>query len=447
MPRRKKPRGYSPKARKEHPGVTISNDRGLIVLRWREVLPGGRQGKRRKEVVKDRAGRPIETRREALPHAVSKSRELQAERVALSGVDERDEHNPGATWDELVDDHAAYLVRKGRSPKTSKVYAETWAFIQPDTWPQRPEIPKRLRLKDLEGFAHLLSQRTNTNTGEPLSPHYIASILRNLKALLNHGRRRLRCVLLDSETIAEGLEPTVRGDVKPTVIPAAKLRNILKVARDQDVEREATAVFPLLAVFMLTGARRGEIERLRWSAGRPQARESWVDFDGGRIVMYSTKTGDERVVPLENRPLLGEMLRSLSYNVDIYEKPYVFGGTRPLAIARKRDTSEKRGRSLKRAFYEVRKATGADWSLKDLRSTTATHLANSRLYGSEMQSLAWELGHDEKILKRHYAGQFRLPKAQRNAATVEAALGIERVLNQWLASTMSRGKTTRLRPA
>lgn len=444
MPRRKKPRGYSAKAREVHPGVTISSERGVIVLRWREELPGGRKGKRRKEVVKDAAGLPVLTRTAAESFAVAKSKELQRDRVTLKGTDHTDESDPGASWDKLRSEHREHLRRKGRSPRTIDVYDQAWLFVE--AWPSRPALPKLLSLKSLEDFGAFVAAKPHKDTGQRLSPHYVALVLRHFKALLNFGRTRLKCVRLDAETVADGLTPPVRGTTEPVVLPTAKLKAILDAAATRDVEIDGSEVFPLLAFLMLTGCRRGEAERLRWAPSKPSARESWPDFDGGRLLVYAGKTSSQRVIKFDNRPALRELLLALRERVDVDAQPFVFGGARPLAISKRGEAGDQRGRSLKRALYDVRDTTGGDWALKDLRSTTASFLANSQLYGSELHSLAGQLGHDYEVLLKHYAGHFTLPRKQARAQTVEDVLGVGKILESWQRARAGRsGKVIKLR--
>lgn len=440
MPRKPKRRGYSTTARDQHPGVTVSRDRGLFTLRWRDVLPGGKQGKRRKKIVRDDERKPVTTLKAAREAAVAKSKDLAGDHTALKTSSRRSGKNPNATWEQLIQHHRERLVLKGRSPRTIEVYSEAWVFLGPDTWSRRPALPKLVLVDHLEEFTHAISSRKHRLTGEPVSPHYVASILRALKALLNHGRRRLACVRLSAEEITEGLEPPERS-LQPVVLPTSKLCSILDQAAQYDATRENSLTFPLLACFMLMGCRRGELERLRWNPTKPGAKESWIDFEGKRLLIYGAKTKRQRTVPLENRPALREILELLLDRTDPEQQPFVFGGEQPLRISRKRsaDESDERGRSLKRALYSIREQTGADWPLKSLRSTTASHLANSRLYSSEIQGLAWELGHDERVLRAHYAEQYHLPKKQARASSVEAVLGIADKINEWLKEQRGKG--------
>lgn len=440
MRKKKQKRAYSKRAHREHPGVTISEEGGRIVLRWREPAPGGRTGKRKKEVVVDANGRPVPSRTAAHSYAVKKAEEIARERAALANIDAHlDEFKPNTTWAELFLQHKEHLQRKGRSPKTVKDYQQSWPFVE--SWRSRPSLPKQLTVRALEEFTAHVSRRKHFRTGEDLSPHSVAAVLRHFKGLLNYGRKRLKCVRLDGETVAEGLKPIRRGEVKPVALSTSKLKAILQAAVDYDGKHPDSAVFPLLAFIMLTGCRVGEVESLRWKPAKPGALESWIDFEGGRVVCYGSKTYRQRVIPLNTRPALRSLLETLRSATDTDMEPFVFGGKLKLALRDKRQTFDEPrdnseriiGRSLKSAVYAVRAASGADWSPKDLRSTLATFLCNSNL-GMNLYEVAGWMGHDYAVLVKHYAGQFILPDEQRHAGTVEGVLGVTRELAAWQSS-------------
>lgn len=443
MAKRKKQRGYNSRAAREHPGVTISqevrNGEKRILLRWREILPGGRLGKRKGCYALDANGKPAKSRTRAHAHAVRKAGELESERAALVNVAATPEYRPDATWAELFASHAAHLSRKGRSASTLRTYKQTWAFVE--SWRGRPALPKQLQLVDLEAFAQHVANHKKLRTqaekdaglpAETLSPHSVRTALIHLKGILNFGRKRLKCVRVDGETVAEGLQSPVKANVRPTALPASKLRQILEAAS----EHNGGSMFPLIAFLMVTGCRLGEAEALRWKPSKPGAAESWLDFDGGRILMYGVKTSRQRVIPFESRPALRTMLEAIKDNTDITGLPFVFGGRLPLAIRDKRaivatdkDGNQIIGRSGKAALYAVRAKSGADWKPKDFRSTLATFMCNSAL-GLNVYTVAGELGHDHAVLVKHYAGQYQLPPAQRNATTVEALLGVTDLLQR-----------------
>lgn len=443
MPRRKGPRGYSKDAHRDHPGVSISKElrdgKTVMLLRWREALPGGRTGRRKGcYAVMYRDGQPTESvatsRSKAHAHAVAKSKELADERAALKDVSNTKEANPNATWAELLDNHIKHLQRKGRSPATLKSYKQTWPLLE--SWRGRPTLPKQVEIGDLEDFAAHVG-----NHYKKKSAHSIKTALVHFKALLNFGRKRVKCVRVSGEDVAEGLQPTRKASVKPVALATPKLREILKQAKAHN----GGGMFPLLAFMMVTGCRLGEAEAIRFKPTKPDAEESWIDFDGGMLFIYGKKTSRQRHVPLDRRPYLRAMLEIMRDRTDTDAKPYVFGGKLPLALRDKReveavDSAGNRiiGKSGKAALYAVRAKSGADWKAKDLRSTCATYLCNSAI-GSNLYDVAGWLGHDYAVLSKHYSKQRTLPPRQQKAATVEGVLGIDKLIESWCKEQSATG--------
>jgi len=151
---------------------------------------------------------------------------------------------------------------------------------------------------------------------------------------------------------------------------------------------------------MVAGVRPGEAERLRWRASKANAAESWVDFGGGAIVIFSGKTQTHRTIRLDTRPLQASMLKTMNRACASTIEPFVFGGVGSLAIAYKRDDPlEGRGRSLKRALDDAKLESGLAYQVKDLRANLATWTAHSDL-GRNMMDLAFEMGHDCRVLLR-----------------------------------------------
>ena len=466
MPRRLKPRGYNKAAHDNHPGVTISEEwrgtgmakRKVLMLRWREPLARGKIGARRAEVVKDKIGRPVTSRSDAHQYAVRKSEELDTRRGELVDQDPAGkEHTPDATWDDLARAHAKSLRKRGKREKTRTGYKQSWRFIK--RWKARPAKPCDLTGLDLENFAAFVASRRNRRTGKPLSPSSVVSVLAHVKVRLGFGRRRLKCVRIDAETLGERLESPRKPKLEPVVLTSAKLCAILIAAAEYDADhpatttfplREAANTFPLLAFFMGSGCRRGEVEALRWAPTSPGAAESWIDFHGDRFLIFSTKTGRHRVLSFEKRPHLRKLLGFMHDRVDAGAKPFVFGGVAPLAINNRREVDGEavRGRSLKRALRTVRANSGADWALKTLRSTTATYLCNSGLFQGKTYDVAGEMGHRHDVLLTKYAKPYTLPKDQARADSVEGVLGIEKEITSWLeAQAGAGGKLLKMRRA
>lgn len=441
----RKPRGYSRRARSEHPGVTIASERRAdgtiaIVLRWTQ--PGTRR--RCKEIVRDALGLPVASRERAKDAAIAKAKELAGEvRRVEEGKTPTDTET---SWDDLKNSHVKHLEAKGRSKKTVADYGHSWPFV--NSWLGRPSRPHKVKLTDLQDFLRHVRGQRNKYTGAKLAPATVESVARHVKAILNYGRRFLACVKLDAEAINDALNTGTAKRLEPVAYSTKQLKDILEKADEIDeAAPKAHNVFPLLATFMLSGCRRGELERLRWVQSAPGRAESYVDFDGDRLVIWSTKTHRHRHVPFRTRPVLRRLLQTIGENVNIAIEPFVFGGAKSLAISDRREDREPRddlederatvGRSLKSTLLAVRAKCGIPFTLKGLRSTLATYLANS-LLGANLYQVAYELGHDYAVLDKHYAKHRELPSAQAKAEAVECLLGIEGVLESWLSASQGR---------
>lgn len=437
--KKRKQRGYNRRSRSEHPGVTIASEKRAngsvaIVLRW--IHPG--TNRRCKEAVKDRNGVPVTSREAAKDAAIAKSIELASERKE---VDEgREATDRDTTWETLKSRHKKHLEARGRSPKTVADYAQSWLFLT--RWPGLPSRPFKTRKADLEDFVHFVRLQRNTYTGERLAPATVESVVRHIKAVLNYGRKSLSCIRLDAEVLNDALDTGRRATTEPVAYTSNDLNAILKAAKEADsLVRPERHTFPLLATFMLSGCRKGELERLRWFPTAPGKPESYVDFEGDRLVVWSTKTHRHRHVPFRTRPMLRVLLETLKDGIDVGREPYVFGGERSLAVSDRRPPDEadkvvggekrRLGRSLKQPLLSVRRLSGVPYTLKGLRSTLATHLANSRL-GVNLYQVAFELGHDYAVLVKHYASHRELPREQADADTVERLLAIEDAVRVWV---------------
>lgn len=433
MPRKRSSTGYNARAHSEHPGVSIQARHGHIVLRY--IVPGKRdssgQPQRMQEAVKDAEGNFITSREKAKPLAIAKSKELQQEWQRLEKGGRVVNLNAG--WEDLFTAHENHLKDAGKSNETVKDYKAKWHYIR--SWGMRPSHPFKLQIADLENLvAHIKSHKFGDGKTQKLSPNSIASITRHIKALLNFGRKRLACVKLDAESVSMGLNPGKLPQPLPVALSTANLRAILEAARVHDDDFPKSEVFPLLAFYMLTGCRLGEGEELRWKPSKPGAPESWVDFEGDRLLIHARKTGRQRAVLFKDRPALRRLLETLESRTDVKLAPFVFGGRLPLAIrhVRSEPSENIQGRSLKSALEAVHEASKLKWRIKDFRSTVATYLCNSALGASALYDVAQQLGHDYAVLVKHYTGHFQLPEKQRKANAFEDVLGIRQILESWL---------------
>ncbi|MEQ1800636.1 MAG: site-specific integrase [Gammaproteobacteria bacterium] len=89
------------------------------------------------------------------------------------------------------------------------------------------------------------------------------------------------------------VERRTEGRRRERVIKPAEWTALLKAARALAADNPPGATRAQLANFLRvtygTGARSGEVHRLRWE---------YVDLEAGRLVFHETKTGDARAVPL-----------------------------------------------------------------------------------------------------------------------------------------------------
>lgn len=129
--------------------------------------------------------------------------------------------------------------------------------------------------------------------------------------------------------------------------------------------------YEIIATYLYTGMRRGELVYLEWED---------VDLERRRITIqakkdgsFATKTGKARVVGISLK--LAEILRSLPQ-----EGQYCFGGTSPLM----------RDDGITHAFRKLTKKAGlpATITLHSLRHTYITHLMEAGVNPRRVQELA-----------------------------------------------------------
>jgi len=134
-------------------------------------------------------------------------------------------------------------------------------------------------------------------------------------------------------------------------------------------------LYLIVLMAITTGARKGELERLKWSD---------IDFDRGLAYVHQTKNGEPRVLPLTQQ-VLTEMVRvdrdaELIFNSSIKPtKAYEF--------------RKEWIKALKRADIK-------DFRFHDLRHTCASYLAQN---GASLLEIADVLGHKQIQMTKRYA--------------------------------------------
>jgi len=134
-------------------------------------------------------------------------------------------------------------------------------------------------------------------------------------------------------------------------------------------------LYLIVLMAITTGARKGELERLKWSD---------IDFDRGLAYVHQTKNGEPRVLPL-TKQVLSEMERvgrevELIFNSFIKpNKPYEF---------------------RKEWIKALRRAEIDDFRFHDLRHTCASYLAQN---GASLIEIADVLGYKKIQMTKRYA--------------------------------------------
>jgi len=134
-------------------------------------------------------------------------------------------------------------------------------------------------------------------------------------------------------------------------------------------------LYLIVLMAITTGARKGELERLKWSD---------IDFDRGLAYVHQTKNGEPRVLPL-TKQVLSEMDRigrdaELIFNSSIKpNKPYEF---------------------RKEWIKALRRVDIKDFRFHDLRHTCASYLAQN---GASLLEIADVLGHKQIQMTKRYA--------------------------------------------
>jgi len=134
-------------------------------------------------------------------------------------------------------------------------------------------------------------------------------------------------------------------------------------------------LYLIVLMAITTGARKGELERLKWSD---------IDFDRGLAYVHQTKNGEPRVLPLTKQVLneLGRVGRDaeLIFNSSIKPtKAYEF---------------------RKEWIKALNRAEIDDFRFHDLRHTCASYLAQN---GASLLEIADVLGHKQIQMSKRYA--------------------------------------------
>ena len=135
-------------------------------------------------------------------------------------------------------------------------------------------------------------------------------------------------------------------------------------------------LYLLVFLAITTGARRGELERMKWRD---------VDFDRGEIVIATTKNGDPKIVTLASDAVVAELRRHVGAP-----------GALIFASTRRPDIPYNNVPAWQAALT---KAGIRNFRFHDLRHTTASYLAQA---GVPLLQIAQRFGDKERIALRRF---------------------------------------------
>ena len=139
-----------------------------------------------------------------------------------------------------------------------------------------------------------------------------------------------------------------------------------------------TVLYVIVVIALSTGARRGEILRLKWSN---------VDLNRGMLTLEETKNGERRALPLSGHAL--DQMKTMGKVRRLYT-PLVFPGMNPA-----------RPLSIDKAFRAaLREAKIDDFRFHDLRHSAASYLA---MNGASLAEIADVLGHKTLQMVKRYS--------------------------------------------
>ncbi|HVT57474.1 MAG TPA: site-specific integrase [Thermoanaerobaculia bacterium] len=208
-----------------------------------------------------------------------------------------------------------------------------------------------------------------TPSGRPASPATQVRYLATVSHLLSHAVRELGW--LDSNPAQKVRRPREpRGRVR--FLSDEERVRLLEACRASS-ER---SLYLLVMFALATGARQGELLRLRWAD---------IDLQRRTAVIHKTKNGERRTLAL-SAPVLDALRESGSLRFG--GSDLVFAGRRTIGFPRKAWQTA------------VKNAEVADFTFHDLRHAFASYLAMS---GATLAELAAALGHKTLAMVQRYA--------------------------------------------
>jgi len=402
----------------DHPGVSVCRNRhNKWCARWRDP-----DTRRVVEVSLAKLG--YRTKTQAADWLRDKSLELLAarRRVAVSGR----RKDVGATWKVVFDDYSKHFAGERGESAAERNEREWLTRFQRFLERHAIRIAGDLTSRHLSQFRHSL-----TTGRRKLAPRTRNRHLDAVKAMLRWAKR-LGYLRLQTDDILDNLSRFQVATVQPVILKQSQLKALIAAVVEHDSARchgsrqdkqayytgqpsvnpgpVFQPVAPYVFLLLLTGARPGEIEALKWED---------VDLEGGQVLIWGSKTQRQRAVPLDDSPLLAAFLSALKLQSG--GATHVCGDNReggPLSFHNRR-------------WLRVVKLAGLSGvPRKALRSTTVAHVASASPDSEYL--LEARFGHGANVSKQHYRRP--LHGLSKRGKTVEEWLGIEHDLRDAMTS-------------
>lgn len=141
------------------------------------------------------------------------------------------------------------------------------------------------------------------------------------------------------------------------------------------------SLYPIVALALISGMRLGEITGLRWEN---------ILFDQKKIVLWRTKNGDTRYIPLTEEA------------EKIFRSVPTFGDSNDQLVFQSNRNTRQQGKvSIREAFEHALKRAGIEnFRFHDLRHTAASYMAMSGATQGELMAI---LGHRSPAMTQRYA--------------------------------------------
>jgi integrase len=308
-----------------------------------------------------------------------------------------------ATFDRLTDARSwarntESAIKEGRHFKTAEAKRRTFTeLVERYLKRVRQDNPERLRevKPQMEWWKQELGYCTLADLSKSLISEKIEKLSQRTRKLKDGTEKRISparvnryiAALSHACTIAvnewEWLEQHPVRKIKRKQEPRGRVRFL----DDEERARLLTAckdarnpaLYIIVVLALSTGARRGELEKLKWKD---------VDFNRGVIVLHETKNDERRVLPLAGHAL--ELLKAHS-KVRRIDSAFVFPSK----------TNAEKPLSIQTAWKNALENTGIeDFRFHDLRHSAASYLA---MNGATLAEIAEVLGHKTLQMVKRYA--------------------------------------------